>query len=116
MARKMVLYAVVAVVVVALATTDGGVRCRHSRRTRFHCAAVLGILVTGIAYTAQFHIDPGGRDTNAGTMEAPFVTLTAARDAVRAMKRSNGLPEGGVTIQSPGKQSPQHVLRLLSVN
>ena len=65
---------------------------------RLHRAAVLGILVAGISFAAEFHVDPMGRDTNIGSKEAPFATLTAARDAVRAMKQSDGLPKGGVTL------------------
>jgi hypothetical protein len=65
---------------------------------RLHHAAVLGFLFTGVAFAAEFHVDLMGRDTNIGSKEAPFATLTAARDAVRAMKQSDGLPEGGVTV------------------
>lgn len=46
----------------------------------------------------DFYISPQGSDANPGTRPKPFATLEAARDAVRALKRDRGLPNGGVTI------------------
>jgi len=50
--------------------------------------------------TALFHIAPKGNDSNDGTEGNPFLTLTRARDAVRALKQSRDgrLPSGGVAI------------------
>lgn len=45
------------------------------------------------------HVAPGGNDVALGTLEQPFATLEGARDAVRKLKRSGGLPRGGVVIQ-----------------
>lgn len=39
-----------------------------------------------------------GCDGNAGTMANPFASLERARDAIRALKSKNGLPEGGLTV------------------
>ena len=47
---------------------------------------------------AEFYIAPQGRDTNAGTKDAPFRTLRRARSAVRFLKQRHGLPTGGVTV------------------
>jgi hypothetical protein len=47
---------------------------------------------------ADFYVSPKGADTNAGTKRAPFATLERARDAVRDLKQSSGLPAGGVTV------------------
>jgi len=47
---------------------------------------------------ADFHVSPKGKDTNAGTKRAPFATLERARNAVRDLKQSFGLPAGGVTV------------------
>src|SRR5258708_24527368 len=33
----------------------------------------------------QIHVSPSGNDTNAGTKDAPFATLTKAREAVRPL-------------------------------
>ena len=46
--------------------------------------------------SADFLVAPNGRDTGAGTAEAPFATLARARDAVRALRRQR--PEGTVTV------------------
>lgn len=44
----------------------------------------------------NYYVSPIGSDANAGTLAAPFATLEAARDAIRALPRP--LPEGGVTV------------------
>ncbi|HQK94500.1 MAG TPA: NPCBM/NEW2 domain-containing protein [Armatimonadota bacterium] len=46
----------------------------------------------------QFHVSPTGDDTNPGTRSRPFATLERARDAIRALKSEQGLPEGGITV------------------
>ncbi len=54
----------------------------------------------------NLYISPSGNDSWSGRLanpnrsrtDGPFATLERARDAVRALKRSNGLPKGGVTI------------------
>jgi hypothetical protein len=47
---------------------------------------------------ADFHVSPKGKDSNAGTKRGPFETLERARDAVRDLKQTSGLPAGGVTV------------------
>jgi len=47
--------------------------------------------------TVEFYVAPDGDDRSDGSLEAPFATLTRARDAVRALRR-RGLPSKGVTI------------------
>lgn len=47
---------------------------------------------------SEYHISPAGNDTNPGTAAQPFQTLECARDAVRSMVGSNGLPAGGVDV------------------
>jgi len=50
-----------------------------------------------------------GRDSNDG----PFATLPRARDAIRAMKKSGGLPEGGITVwMAPGMYALEQGLEL----
>jgi hypothetical protein len=41
---------------------------------------------------ADFFVAPSGNDANAGTKDKPFATLTRARDAVRAAKRTEKTP------------------------
>lgn len=58
---------------------------------------VTGLLLCWAAWS-DFHVAPNGRDDNPGTEAAPFTTPGAARDAIRALKQSGGLPEGGITV------------------
>ncbi|MBT3377014.1 MAG: hypothetical protein HN742_16270 [Lentisphaerae bacterium] len=47
---------------------------------------------------ATFHVAPQGDDTNPGTQAAPFATIERARDAIRELRKDNGLPAGGVSV------------------
>ena len=49
------------------------------------------------SYGAELYVAPTGKDSNPGTLAAPFLTPEAARTAVRAMK-VGGLPQGGVVV------------------
>jgi len=46
----------------------------------------------------SIYVDPSGDDRNAGTVDAPLATLLGARETIRAIKRNNGLPKGGITV------------------
>ncbi len=61
-----------------------------------------------------FHVSPSGKDQwsgrlasrNVDSSDGPFATLSRARDAIRQLKKSSGLPEGGVTVWiAPGMYS-----------
>lgn len=55
----------------------------------------------------EYYVASDGSDTNPGTLKAPFTTLEAARDAIRAFKaQSDGLPEGGATVYIRGGTYP----------
>ena len=45
------------------------------------------------------HVSPEGDDGALGALQAPLATLEGARDAIRAMKKAGGLPQGGITVQ-----------------
>ena len=45
-----------------------------------------------------WYVSPQGSDSNPGTVNQPFQTPEAARDAVRAYKAKHGLPAGGITV------------------
>ncbi len=47
---------------------------------------------------ASFYVSPRGDDRSAGSRNSPFRTLAAARDAIRKLKNSTGLPAGGVHV------------------
>ncbi|MBR5452962.1 MAG: right-handed parallel beta-helix repeat-containing protein, partial [Clostridia bacterium] len=44
------------------------------------------------------YVSPEGSDEGDGSKEKPFATVEAARDAIRAKKSSEGLPDGGITV------------------
>lgn len=52
--------------------------------------------------TIYIYVATNGSDQNPGTMNKPFASLERARDAVRNLKQSRGLPPGGVTVQIRG--------------
>ncbi|HSQ76815.1 MAG TPA: right-handed parallel beta-helix repeat-containing protein [Bacteroidota bacterium] len=62
----------------------------------------LALLAAGCGGTEEqgksLYVAPAGSDSNPGTMEKPFLTLERARDAIREMTRTAGVPEGGVTV------------------
>src|SRR5258706_10107049 len=49
-------------------------------------------------HAAEFHVTIGGKDANPGTKAKPFSSLERAREAIRTLKRQDGLPPGGVTV------------------
>lgn len=58
-----------------------------------------GNMVTG---GIQLYVSPDGVGRADGSMEAPFHSLEAARDAIREMKKTSGLPDGGITVNIRG--------------
>ncbi len=46
----------------------------------------------------SLHVAPGGDDANPGTKEKPFRSPERARDALRSLKQSGGLPVGGAEV------------------
>lgn len=63
-----------------------------------------------------FHVAPTGSDEADGSEARPFRSLEQARDAVRALKKSNAgaLPQGGVRICITGGDYPAAPLALTS--
>gem|GEM_PF-5582130 len=47
---------------------------------------------------ATLYVSPNGNDDNPGTLEAPLATMLGARDAIRNIKATTGLPDGGITV------------------
>lgn len=50
----------------------------------------------------EFYVSVDGDDTNDGSLENPFASLEAARDAVQLLKEAKGLPDGGVAVNVMG--------------
>ena len=67
------------------------------------CGMLSGMGCISKAYAQEgpgkaFYVATNGADTNDGTFNAPFASLEKARDAIRELKSTSGLPEGGVTV------------------
>ncbi len=58
-------------------------------------AFFLGAAVADAAVQATFYVAPGGNDSNKGTKDAPFKTITQAQKAVRAI---NGTMTGDIEV------------------
>ena len=54
----------------------------------------------------DFYLAPKGSDRNPGTASRPFRTLERARDAIRELRRTTGIPIGGVTVWLRGGVYP----------
>ena len=62
---------------------------------------------------AEFWVAADGADGHPGTRQHPFASLRGARDAIRALRRTNGLPEGGVVVTvQPGGYRVTETLKL----
>ena len=44
------------------------------------------------------HVAPGGSDDAVGSRQAPFRTLTRARDEISRLKQADGPPDGGARV------------------
>jgi hypothetical protein len=73
-------------------------------RSLFLLMVLAFIFVHFISITAEadenaFYVSPGGNDRASGTNpKDAFATLQRARDAIRELKKTKALPEGGVTV------------------
>lgn len=50
----------------------------------------------------QIFVSPDGDDSNVGTLENPLKTILGARDKIRSIKASAGLPKGGIVVYFRG--------------
>ena len=46
----------------------------------------------------KLYVSPTGNESNSGEIDSPFATLQQARDAIRQIKNSTGLPDQGIAI------------------
>ncbi|MDR1070643.1 MAG: cell wall-binding repeat-containing protein, partial [Gracilibacteraceae bacterium] len=61
---------------------------------------------TPVVSAFSIYIAPSGNDSADGTATSPLATLAGARDKIRALKESSGLPDGGVTVYVRGGTYP----------
>lgn len=71
-------------------------------------------LLCSVASNAQikFYVSPSGNDTNVGTKTAPFLSLQAARDAIRSYKETQGVAQSFDVIVADGLYTMQQTLVL----
>ncbi|HPA16225.1 MAG TPA: alpha/beta hydrolase fold domain-containing protein [Verrucomicrobiae bacterium] len=79
---------------------ERGFVTRNFRRCLFGVVALAAgdIAVIGAAPGANFYVSATGDDSNPGTAEKPFASLTRARGAIRELKKAGPLPAGGATV------------------
>ena len=63
---------------------------------------MLAVPVTAENLSIYYYVSLTGNDSNTGSIDQPFRTVEKARDTIRALKSSGGLPEGGVTVYIRG--------------
>jgi hypothetical protein len=51
-------------------------------------SSIFLLVLAPFAHAGEFHVSPGGNDSNSGSSESPFASLEKARDAARAEKGS----------------------------
>lgn len=82
-----------------------------SPRRQFICMLCLCILLASCCKSPepqpqvsglQVYVSPQGSDAAKGTREAPFASIQRARDEVRAVKESKGLPDGATVHLGKG--------------
>lgn len=71
------------------------------RRTPLLILPVLFLLATSAA-AGTLYVSPAGDDTNPGTEQHPLATLAGARDRIRQVQATGGLPNGGMTVMLRG--------------
>lgn len=65
---------------------------------------------------ATYYVSTTGNDANAGTLGAPLGSIEGARDAIRDLKSSSGLPAGGVEVLIRGGTYPVTEAIILTID
>lgn len=50
----------------------------------------------------EYFVASSGNDSNPGTIDLPFKTFDGAKNAIRNLKNTSGLPKGGITVNVRG--------------
>lgn len=69
---------------------------------RILALAAVSLLPLIAVRAAVFYVASDGDDAGSGTAGQPFSSLSRARDAVRELKKTGPLPQGGVTVEVRG--------------
>jgi len=67
-------------------------------KTGYLALAVLAMSCAAQGAGRTLYVSTSGKIDAPGTREEPLATLEAARDAIRRIRKSSGLPKGGVTV------------------
>jgi hypothetical protein len=79
----------------------------RKRVYRAFTVLLLSVLFIQVALAeVNFYVSLSGDDSASGSRDRPFATLEKARDAIRELKDSGGLPGGGVTVYIRGGVYP----------
>jgi len=71
--------------------------------TWFLALSAVFALAGSVSGAVTLYVSPDANSAPAtGTADAPFANLEQPRDAIRAMKKAGGLPEGGVVVELRG--------------
>ncbi|MDR2920048.1 MAG: hypothetical protein LBV72_11870 [Tannerella sp.] len=78
------------------ANAGGGI-CNHHSNPILTNVTIAGNKTVSATGTAIF-VAPNGNDQNTGAKESPLATLAGARNKIRNLKSTSGLPAGGITV------------------
>ena len=62
------------------------------------CSLSLNAQAQNFSPSVNYYVSPTGSDTNTGTQSSPFKSIQHARDLVRQLKNTSGLPFGGIAV------------------
>jgi hypothetical protein len=68
------------------------------KKIRRALCVVISLIWSGVCFGVELYVAPAGSDKNPGTKEKPLLTLEGARDLIRAARKRNAVPSGGVTV------------------
>jgi parallel beta-helix repeat protein len=68
------------------------------KKMRRALCVVMSLIWSGVCFGAELYVSPEGNDKNPGSKEKPLLTLEGARDLIRAARKRNAVPAGGVTV------------------
>ena len=76
------------------------------------CIIILFFCAVSLHAQVELFVSPVGNDLNPGTLEQPFASLTAARDAIRLYKKNHALPVSFVVTIADGTYTMKEPLVL----
>src|SRR5215831_12406746 len=84
---------------------------RHICRVIF-CFLFIVTVATGNALGIEIYLSPNGKDSNNGSKQHPLLTLTAARDKIRQLRKNGDIRETIYVIVEKGSYYMSQPLEL----